>query len=65
MEPGKLAGWEHATSDSEIDEYMREFDQTTKLVIKSNKEPAYVKVAGRKTSVPKYNILFGKLKLTG
>ena len=64
MEPGKLAGWEHATSE-EIAEYTREFDQTTKLVIKSNKEPAYVRVAGRKISVPKYNISFGKLKLTG
>ena len=46
-------------------DYMREFDQGAKLVIKSDQEPAYVKVAGRRTNVPKYNISFGKLKLTG
>ena len=61
---GKLAGWEHATSE-EIAEYTREFDQATKLIIKSDQEPAYVRVAGLKTRVPKYNISFGKLKLTG
>ena len=60
----KLQGWEHSTPD-EIAEFTREFDQTTKLVIKSDQEFAYVKVAGRKANLPKYNISFGKLKLTG
>ena len=57
-------GWEHATPE-DIAEYTREFDQTTKLVIKNDKDPAYVKVAGRRINVPKYNISFGNLKLTG
>ena len=61
---GKLAGWEHATSE-EIMEYTREFDQATKLIIKSDQEPAYVRVGSLKTRAPKYNISFGKLKLTG
>jgi len=60
----KLAGWEHSSAD-EIAEFTREFDQTTKLVIKSDQEPAYLRVGGRRTNSPKHNISFGKLKLTG
>ena len=57
----KLAG----SAFENIAEYTREFDQGTKLVIKSDQEPAYVRVAGLRTRIPKYNISFGKLKLTG
>ena len=46
-------------------EYTREFDQSAKLVIKSDQEPAYVRVASRRINVPKYSISFGKFKLTG
>ncbi|KAF8545913.1 hypothetical protein OG21DRAFT_1502123 [Imleria badia] len=60
----KLEGWEHSGPD-EISEFTREFDQTTKLVIKSDQESAYLKVGGRRTNNPKYNIRFGKLKLMG
>ncbi|KAN0094933.1 hypothetical protein V8E55_003220 [Tylopilus felleus] len=60
----KLHGWDHSSAE-EIAEFAREFDQTTKLVIKSDQEPAYVRVGGRRTNIPKYNISFGKLKLTG
>ena len=61
---GKLEGWEHSSAD-EIDEFTREFDQTTKLVIKSDQKPEYLKVGGRRTNSQKHNISFGKLKLTG
>ena len=44
---------------------MREFDQSMKLVIKSDQELAYVRVAGQRTSVLKYNITHRRLKLTG
>ncbi|KAF8552294.1 hypothetical protein OG21DRAFT_1511667 [Imleria badia] len=60
----KLAGWEHSRPD-EIAEFTREFDQSTKLVIKSDQEPAYLRVGGRRTNNSQYNISFGKLKLTG
>ena len=60
----KLHGWDHSSAE-EIAEFTREFDQTTKLVIKSDQEPAYIRVGGRRTNSPKYNIAFGKLKLTG
>ena len=60
----KLHGWDHSSAE-EIAEFAREFDRTTKLVIKSDQEPAYVRVGGRRTNIPKYNISFGKLKLTG
>ncbi|KAF8555315.1 hypothetical protein OG21DRAFT_1483977 [Imleria badia] len=36
----KLEGWEHYRPD-EIAEFTREFDQSTKLVIKNDQEPAY------------------------
>ena len=64
LKTGKLEGWEHSSVD-EIAEFTREFDQTTKLIIKNDQEPAYIRVGGRRTSSPKYNISFGKLKLTG
>ena len=64
VKTGRLEGWEHSSAD-EIAEFTREFDQTTKLLIKSDQEPAYIRVGGRRTSSPKYGISFGKLKLTG
>jgi len=60
----KLEGWEHSSAD-EIAEFAREFDQTTKLIIKSDQEPVYIRVGGRRTASPQYNISYGKLKLTG
>ncbi|KAI9459980.1 hypothetical protein HD554DRAFT_1602525 [Boletus coccyginus] len=60
----KLDGWVHSNPD-EMSEFTREFDQKTKLVIKSDQEPAYVKVGGRRTTSKEYGIFFGKLKLTG
>jgi len=60
----KLEGWDHSSADA-IDDFTREFDQTTKLVIKSDQEPAYLRVGDRRTNSPKYKISFGKLKLTG
>jgi hypothetical protein len=64
LKTGKLAGWEHSSAD-EIAEFTREFDQTTKLIIKSDQEPAYLRVGGRRTNSLKHNISHGKLKLTG
>jgi hypothetical protein len=64
LKTGKLEGWEHSGAD-EMAEFTREFDQTTKLVIKSDQEPAYLRVGGRRTNSPKYNISSGKLKFTG
>ena len=64
LKSGKLEGWKHSTPD-EIAEFTREFDQVTKLVIKSDQEPAYIRVAGRRTNDPEYSISTGKLKLTG
>ena len=64
LKTGKLEGWEHSSAD-EIDEFIREFDQTTKLVIKSDQEPEYLRVGGRRTHSLKHNISHGKLKLTG
>ena len=61
---GKLDGWEHSSPD-EIAEFTCKFDQTMMHVIKSDKEPAYIRVAGRGTNIPQYNISTGKLKLTG
>ena len=61
---GKLEGWEHSSAD-EIAEFTRDFDQTTKLVIKSDQESAYVRVGGLRTNSKKHSISFGKLKLTG
>jgi len=61
---GKLDGWEHSGLD-EIAEFTREFDKTTKLIIKSDQEPAYLRVGGRRTNSKKYSISSGKLKLTG
>ena len=60
----KLHGWDHSSAE-EIAEFTREFDQTTKLVIKSDQEPAYIRVGNRRTNSPKYSISFGKLKFTG
>ncbi|KAI9569153.1 hypothetical protein HD554DRAFT_2204656 [Boletus coccyginus] len=60
----KLEGWKHSSPD-DIAEFTREFDKTTKLVIKSDKETAYVRVGERRTNSKEYNIAFGKLKLTG
>ncbi|KAG6375698.1 hypothetical protein JVT61DRAFT_3273 [Boletus reticuloceps] len=60
----KLEGWEHSGPD-EINEFTHEFEQSTKLVIKSDQEPAYVRVGGRRCNNPTYKISFGKLKLTG
>ena len=64
LKTGKLEGWEHSSAD-EIAEFTREFDHTTKLVIKSDQEPAYLRVGGRRTNSKAHNISFGKLKLTG
>ena len=46
-------------------EFTREFDHSTKLVIKSDQEPAYVEVADRNYNNARYNIEFGKLELSG
>ena len=56
----KLRGWDHSSVE-EIAEFTRKFDQATKFVIKSDQEPAYVRVAPRRTNSPKYNITLGKL----
>ena len=64
LKTGKLEGWEHSSAN-EIAEFTREFDQTTKLVIKSDQEPAYLRVGGRRTNSKTHSITFGKLKLTG
>jgi len=61
---GKLDGWEHS-GPYEIAEFTREFDETTKLIIKSDREPVYLRVGGRRTNSAKHNITFGKLKLSG
>ena len=61
---GKLEGWEHSSED-EIAEFTREFDNSTKLVIKSDQEPAYVRVASRNYNNTRYDIKFGKLELSG
>ena len=61
---GKLEGWEHSSHDG-IAEFTREFDQTTKLVIKNDQEPAYVRVATRRYNNRRYNISMGNLRLTG
>ncbi|KAG9312582.1 hypothetical protein JVU11DRAFT_6979 [Chiua virens] len=60
----KLDGWDHS-NDDEIAEFTREFDQSTKAVIKSDQEPAYVRVAGYRYTNAKYGIKFGKLQLSG
>ncbi|KAG9313675.1 hypothetical protein JVU11DRAFT_6020 [Chiua virens] len=60
----KLQGWEHS-GDEEISEFTREFDQSTKLIIKTDQEPAYVRVAGRRYTNSKYGISAGKLRLSG
>ncbi|KAN0094942.1 hypothetical protein V8E55_003229 [Tylopilus felleus] len=60
----KLEGWEQSSHDG-IAEFTREFDQTTKLVIKNNQEPAYVRVATRRYNNRRYNISMGNLRLTG
>ena len=64
LKPGKLAGWEHSNAD-DIARFTREFDQTTKLVIESDQEPVYLKVADRRTSNSSYCITSGRLKLSG
>ncbi|KAG9307937.1 hypothetical protein JVU11DRAFT_12878 [Chiua virens] len=60
----KLEDWDHSSED-EIAELAREFDQSTKLIIKSDREPVYIRVAGRRYSNAKYGIRFGKLQLSG
>ncbi|KAI9569174.1 hypothetical protein HD554DRAFT_2254112 [Boletus coccyginus] len=60
----KLDGWEHSSPD-EIAEFTREFDKTMKLIIKSDQEPAYLRVGGHRTKSVEYNISSGKLKLSG
>ena len=64
LKTGKLKGWEHSSAD-EIAKFTLGFDRTTKLLIKSDQEPAYIRVGGRRTNSAKYNISLGKLKLTG
>ncbi|KAI9572586.1 hypothetical protein HD554DRAFT_2202484 [Boletus coccyginus] len=54
-----------ALSLDDIAEFTREFDKTTKLIIKSDQEPAYLRVGERRTNSKEYRISFGKLKLTG
>ena len=61
---GKLEGWEDSTVE-DIAEFTREFDQTTKLVIRSDQEPAYIRVASCRYNNAKYGVSFGKLKLSG
>ncbi|KAN0094963.1 hypothetical protein V8E55_003250 [Tylopilus felleus] len=60
----KLRGWDHSSAE-EIAEFTRKFDQATKLVIKSDQEPAYVRVGPRRTNSPKYNITLGNAEVTG
>ena len=61
---GKLGDWEHSTAEG-IAQFTREFDETTKLVIDSDQEPAYVRVAGRRTHSSRHCIISGQLKLSG
>ncbi|KAG9308038.1 hypothetical protein JVU11DRAFT_12605 [Chiua virens] len=60
----KLGGWGRSGEDN-IAEFTREFEQSTMLIIKSDQEPVYVRVAGRRYANAKYNITSGKLKLSG
>ncbi|KAN0086227.1 hypothetical protein V8E55_007361 [Tylopilus felleus] len=60
----KLGDWEHSTAEG-IAQFTREFDETTKLVIDSDQEPAYVRVAGRRTHSSRHCIISGQLKLSG
>ncbi|KAI9572596.1 hypothetical protein HD554DRAFT_2014396 [Boletus coccyginus] len=49
----------------EITKFTRDFDQTTKHIIKSDKESVHLRVGGLRTNSKKHRIAFGKLKLTG
>ncbi|KAG9319002.1 hypothetical protein JVU11DRAFT_1122 [Chiua virens] len=60
----KLEGWDHSSND-EIAKFAHEFDRSTKLIVKSDQEPAFVRVAGLRYNNAKYGIKFGKLKLSG
>ena len=64
LETEKLAGWEHS-SEEKLSKFAREFDTSTKLLIKSDQEPAYIRVADRRYNNPKYSIALGRLKLSG
>jgi len=60
----KLEGWEHSGVE-DMNQFTREFDRTTKLVIESDQKSAYVKIAGRRTHSSRHCILSGQLKLSG
>ena len=61
---GKLEGWDHF-SPEDIARITREFDQTTKRIIKSNRESVYIKVTSRCVNSPKHCISYGQLRLSG
>ena len=61
---GKLEGWDHSGAE-DIARITRKFDQTTKLIIESDREPAYIKVASYCTNSARYCISSGDLKLSG
>ncbi|KAN0086229.1 hypothetical protein V8E55_007363, partial [Tylopilus felleus] len=60
----KLEGWEHSSAEG-IAHFTRKFDETTKLVIESDQEPAYVSLAGRRINSQRYCISSGQLTLSG
>ena len=61
---GKLEGWEHS-SPEDIARITREFDETTKHIIESDREPAYIRVASRRINSSKHYISSGQLRLPG
>ena len=61
---GKLEGWDHSSTE-DIARITPEFDEKTKHIIGSDRELAYIKVAGRRTDIPRYCILAGNLQLSG
>ena len=48
-----------------ISKFVWEFDTSTKLLIKSDQEPAYIRVADHRYNDREYSIAFGWLKLSG
>ncbi|KAF8550552.1 hypothetical protein OG21DRAFT_1478486 [Imleria badia] len=54
-----------STGIEDMDDIIREFDQTTKLAIRSSDEPVYLKLGNPRYNNPKFNIKRGALKLLG
>lgn len=53
------------SSIEDMDDIIREFDQTTKLAIRNADEPVYLKLGNPRYNNPKLNIKRGALKLSG